>query len=68
MKISTEYDEEYMKSMMYHMTEKELAAVIALAESCYIPEDLALMQADAREVIRIRESIDRRLAEYRDNA
>lgn len=65
-KLSTEYQEEYIKSLMARMTEKELSELIALAESYYCPQDLASARSEAKEIIRIRNDMDARLAAYRN--
>lgn len=65
--MSKEYKEEYMKSLMSGMTEEELNKLFALAESYYLPANLLVAKSEARQVIKLREDMDARLAAYRNN-
>lgn len=63
-----EYREEYLKSMMNRLQPHVVNEIMHSVESHLSVDDTLECQYEARAIIRIRQDMDRRLAEYRDNA
>lgn len=63
----SEYDIEYLKAMMSRLDSNAVQYILDLVETFLSNDEILESKYEAKQIVRMREDIDARLKEYREN-